>query len=107
MPGPLPICHLDGERIPVREARISPFDRSFLFGDGVYEVMPVYDGRPFRFDAHFDRLSRSLAALAIPDPHSREAWRTLVDGLVAANGGGDQYVYLQVSRGAEFGRNHA
>jgi len=107
VPGPLPLCHLDGRRLPVGEARISPFDRSFLFGDGVYEVIPVYDGRPFRFDIHHARLARSLAALRIRDPHDAAAWRALVDDLVAANGGGDQYVYLHVSRGAQFGRNHA
>lgn len=107
MPGPLPVCHLNGQQIPLREARISPLDRSFLFGDGVYEVIPVYDGRPFRFEAHFLRLERSLAALRIADPHPRDRWRQIVEELIAANGGGDQYVYVQVSRGAEYGRNHA
>jgi D-alanine transaminase len=107
LPGPLPLCHLDGALLPLRDARISPLDRSFLFGDGVYEVIPVYDGKPFRFAAHCERLGRSLAALRIPDPHPREQWRQIVEGLIAANGGGDQYVYLHVSRGAEFGRNHA
>jgi len=104
---PLPVCHLNGRELPLTEARISPLDRSFLFGDGVYEVIPVYGGRPFRFAAHAERLARSLAAIRIRDPHGRDAWRRLVESLVAANGGGDQYVYLQVSRGAEFGRNHA
>jgi len=104
---PLPVCHLNGQELPLTEARISPLDRSFLFGDGVYEVIPVYGGRPFRFAAHAERLARSLAAIRIRDPHGRDAWRRLVESLVAANGGGDQYVYLQVSRGAEFGRNHA
>lgn len=107
MPGPLPLCHLDGQRLPLREARISPLDRSFLFGDGVYEVIPVYDGRPFRFETHHARLVRSLAALRIRDPHDAAGWRALVQDLVTANGGGDQYVYLQVSRGADVGRNHA
>ena len=107
MATPLPVCHLNGQELPLTEARISPLDRSFLFGDGVYEVIPVYGGRPFRFAAHAERLARSLAALRIRDPHGRDAWRRLVESLVAANGGGDQYVYLQVSRGAEFGRNHA
>ena len=92
--------------MPLSQAHISPLDRSFLFGDGVYEVVPVYDGRLFRFQAHAERLSRSLAALRIPDPYSRTQWREQLDHLVAANGGGDQYVYLQVSRGHENGRNH-
>ena len=107
MPEPLPTCYLNGEYLPLREARISPLDRGFLYADGVYEVMPVYGGRPFRFDAHADRLVRSLAALRMEDPHSRAEWQRLVEQLIAANGGGDIYVYLQVSRGAQFGRNHA
>lgn len=107
MAAPLPTCHLDGRELPLTDARISPLDRSFLFGDGVYEVIPVYGGRPFRLAAHLERLSRSLAAIRMRDPHDREGWRRLIESLVAANGGGDQYLYLQVSRGAEFGRNHA
>jgi D-alanine transaminase len=107
MAAPLPICHLNGEFLPLAEARISPLDRSFLFGDGVYEVVPVFEGRPFRFTEHFDRLSRSLAAVRMRDPHTRDAWRALVRELMARNGGGRMYVYVQVSRGAENGRNHA
>ena len=107
MAEPFPICHLDGGWLPLREARISPLDRSFLFGDGVYEVVPVFNGRPFRFTEHFDRLARSLAAVRMRDPHDRAAWRALVRELMARNGGGDMYVYVQVSRGAEYGRNHA
>ena len=107
MAEPLPICHLNGEWLPLREARISPLDRSFLFGDGVYEVVPVFAGRPFRFTEHFDRLSRSAAAIRLRDPHTRDAWRALVAELMTRNGGGELYVYVQVSRGAEYGRNHA
>lgn len=107
MAEPLPICHLDGEWMSLREARISPLDRGFLFGDGVYEVVPVFLGRPFRFAEHFDRLTRSATALRIPDPHSRGEWRELVSELMARNGGGDLYVYVQLTRGAEYGRNHA
>ena len=106
MNAPLALCLLDGVQLPLSQARISPLDRSFLFGDGVYEVIPVYDGRLFRFQAHAERLSRSLAALRITDPYSRSHWREQLDQLVAANGGGDQYVYLQVSRGHELGHNH-
>jgi D-alanine transaminase len=107
MAGPLPFCHLNGQRLPLSEARISPLDRSFLFGDGVYEVIPVYDARPFRWQAHVARLQRSLAALRITDPHAAPRWLDLVQQLIDVNGGGDQYLYLQVSRGAELGRNHA
>jgi D-alanine transaminase len=107
MPEPLPWCHLDGHVLPLAEARISPLDRSFLFGDGVYEVMPVYGGRPFRFDAHFERLARSCREIRLRDPHTREVWRALCRELIERNGGGDQYIYVHVSRGAELGRNHA
>ena len=107
MAEPMPICHLNGEWLPLREARISPLDRSFLFGDGVYEVVPVFAGRPFRFNEHFARLTRSADAIRLRDPHSRDGWRALVRELMVRNGGGDLYAYVQVSRGAEFGRNHA
>lgn len=103
----LPICYLDGAWLPINEARISPLDRSFLFGDGVYEVVPVFAGRPFRFVEHFDRLTRSCHALRMTDPHDRDQWRTIVRGLMERNGGGDMYVYVQVSRGADTGRSHA
>jgi D-alanine transaminase len=107
MAEPLPLCYLNGTYLPLTEARISPLDRGFLYADGVYEVMPVYDGRPFRFAAHTERLTRSLAAIAMEDPHSRAEWRTIVATLIEGNGGGDQYVYWQVTRGAQLGRTHA
>ena len=107
MPEPLPICHLDGVLLPLREARVSPLDRSFLFGDGVYEVTAARAGKPRRLAANLARLRRSLGELRIRNPHSDEQWTRLVEELIAANGGGDLYVYLQVSRGAEYGRNHA
>jgi len=107
MAEPLPLCYLDGAYLPLREARISPLDRGFLYADGVYEVMPVYGGRPFRFSAHADRLTRSLAALRMADPHSRGEWHSILGTLVERNGGGDQYVYWQVTRGAQYGRTHA
>jgi D-alanine transaminase len=69
--------------------------------------MPVYGGRPFRFEAHAQRLTQSLAAIRMPDPLTREAWRVLLGTLIEKNGGGDIYVYWQVTRGAENGRNHA
>jgi D-alanine transaminase len=107
MADPFPICYLNGEYLPLAEARISPLDRGFLYGDGVYEVMPVYGGRPFRLAAHCGRLSRSLAQVRMDDPHSRAEWCDIFATLVARNGGGDQYIYWQVTRGAERGRNHA
>ncbi|MCC7462194.1 MAG: aminotransferase class IV [Gammaproteobacteria bacterium] len=107
MAEPLPLCHLDGALLPLRAARISPLDRGFLFGDGVYEVIAVRHGCALRLDHNLARLARSLRELRIRDPHTPQDWRRLVYALVDANGGGDLYVYLQVSRGAEYGRNHA
>lgn len=107
MAEPFPICHLDGAWVPLREARISPLDRGFLYGDGVYEVTPVFGGRPFRWAEHLVRLRRSLGEIRMRDPHDDAGWHDLMAQLVARNGGGDQYVYLQVSRGAEYGRSHA
>jgi D-alanine transaminase len=107
MAEPLSICYLNGALLPLREARISPLDRSFLFGDGVYEVVAFHNGYASRLPANIARLKRSLAELRIRNPHGDARWSELVHELAAANGGGDLYVYLQVSRGAEYGRNHA
>jgi D-alanine transaminase len=104
---PLPTCHLNGQLLPLREARVSPLDRGFLYADAVYEVVGVHGGRLTRLGAHLARLRRSLGEVDIVDPHTPQAWQSLLEELVAANGGGDLYVYLQVTRGAEFGRNHA
>ena len=107
MAEPLPICFLNGALMPLREARVSPLDRSFLFGDGVYEVIPARGGRARRLDSNLARLARSLHELRIRNPHSAQRWTEIVQQLIDANGGGDLYVYVQVSRGAEYGRNHA
>jgi D-alanine transaminase len=104
---PLPLCYLNGRYLPLVEARISPLDRGFLYADGVYEVMPVYAGRPFRFAAHLERLGRSLTGIRMADPHTEGEWRAILGALVERNGGGDQYVYWQVTRGAQHGRTHA
>ena len=107
MADPLPICYLNGEYLPLREARVSPLDRAFLFGDSVYEVLPVFDGRMFRFREHFDRLARSLREIQLPSPHTHEQWLEILEELVRRNGDVPMYVYVQVTRGAEYGRNHA
>jgi D-alanine transaminase len=107
MADPLPLCYLNGAYQPLSEARISPLDRGFLYSDGVYELMPVYAGRPFRFAAHSERLTRSLAGISMEDPHTREEWRAILGTLIERNGGGNCYVYWQVTRGAQFGRSHA
>lgn len=107
MADPLPIAYLNGQLLPLKEARVSPLDRAFLYGDGVYEVMPVYGGRIFRFREHFDRLDRSLRELRMQPVHDRKRWAEICEELVRRNGGGDMYLYVQVTRGAEYGRNHA
>lgn len=107
MAEPFPICYLNGEYLPLAEARISPLDRGFLFGDGAYEAMPVYGGRPFRLEAHCARLTRSLGEIRMRDPHDRAQWCDIFAGLIARNGSGNLYIYWQVTRGAERGRNHA
>jgi len=104
---PLPVCYLNGGYLPLGEARVSPLDRGFLFADAVYEVIPVYGGRPFRLREHLDRLTRSLAGIRMAPPLSHAEWAEVCRELVMRNGGGDQYLYLQVTRGAEYGRNHA
>lgn len=106
-------CWLNGEFTTVREARVSVMDRGFIFGDGIYEVAPVYGGRPFRFDEHMARLDRSLAEFRIANPLARQAWRELVDQLVdrqARHAGTpvaqtQQLVYLQITRGVAM-RDH-
>jgi D-alanine transaminase len=107
MTEPLPTCYLNGSLMPLCEARVSALDRSFLFGDGVYEVIPVRAGNARRLAANLARLAHSLHELSIRNPFSDRQWTDVVQQLVTANGGGDVYVYLQVSRGAEYGRNHA
>ncbi|NJO12768.1 MAG: hypothetical protein HC872_04070 [Gammaproteobacteria bacterium] len=107
MGAPLSIAYLNGVFLPLREARVSPLDRAFLYGDAVYEVMPVYAGRVFRFTEHFARLDRSLQEIRMAPPYPRERWAQVCQELVRRNGGGDMYIYVQVTRGAEYGRNHA
>lgn len=107
MAEPLPVCYLNGAYLPLTDARISPLDRGFLFADSVYEVLPAFAGRMFRFEQHFDRLARSLREIHIAAPHSHAQWRSILAELIARNGGGDMYLYVQVTRGMEFGRNHA
>ncbi|MDP2323184.1 MAG: aminotransferase class IV, partial [Gammaproteobacteria bacterium] len=107
MAAPLPTAWFNGQFMPLAEVRISPLDRAFLFGDAVYEVIPVFAGQSFLLDPHLDRLERSLHELHIRNPHSRAEWVTIIGGLVGKNGGGNLAVYLQVSRGADTSRDHA
>ena len=97
------LCHLNGEVLPLSQASVNVLDRGFIFGDGVYEVVPVYGRRLFRFDAHMARLARSLHKTRIPSPHPPADWLALIRPLVAAlaerTGAQDQLVYIQVTRG--------
>ncbi len=98
--------YLNGEFVSLEEARVPVLDRGFLFGDGIYELMPVYGGRLFRFDAHLKRLARSLAEVLIPNPYSDARWRQILTELVQRAGGGDRLIYWQVTRGVA-PRDHA
>src|SRR5690554_31340 len=100
-------AYLNGRFLPLEEARISPLDRGFLFADGVYEVIPAYAGKLFRLDEHLQRLESSLSAIEITNPLSRSAWTALFNQLILTNGGGNIYIYLQVTRGAAAKRDHA
>ncbi len=98
--------YLDGEFMPSTKATISPLDRGFIFGDGIYEVVPVFSGRPFRLVHHLRRLRNSLAAVGIDSPMGDADWHRVLQRLVDDNGAVDQYIYLQITRGIA-PRNHA
>ena len=97
------LVYLNGEVLPISQAKVSVLDRGFIFGDGIYEVVPVYGGRLFRFDEHMARLNRSLSKLRITNPNGRDAWLQLCRRLVAATaeatGAQEQLVYIQITRG--------
>lgn len=105
MAAALPVAYLNGAFLPIGEARVSPLDRGFLFADAVYESIAVYGGRPLLLDEHLARLARNLSELQIASPLAPAAWRGLVGELVDRNGGGDVGIYIQVTRGADTGRN--
>jgi len=92
--------YLNGSFIPAQQAQISVFDRGFLLGDGVYEVIPVYKGKCFQLTGHLERLQASLDGVRMKNPHTDLEWTKLIEKLVVLNGGGDQSLYLQVTRGA-------
>jgi D-alanine transaminase len=99
--------YLNGVFLPLDQAHVSVLDRGFLFGDGVYEVIPVYGGKLFRLVPHLRRLQNSLDAVRIGNPLSEDGWKSLLARLVASNEGRDQTVYLQVTRGVAPRRDHA
>lgn len=100
------IVYLNGEFMPLEKARIPVLDRGFIFGDGVYEVIPVYSGHPFRLPEHLRRLQHSLDSIRLANPLTDAEWTRLTQDLIARNPGDDQSVYLQVTRGVAK-RDHA
>ena len=107
-------CHLNGLTLPLNEAKVSVMDRGFIFGDGIYEVAPVYQGKLFRFEQHMARMARSLAELRIPNPHTETGWRALIQDLLQQHAKSlgqsvselNQIVYIQITRGVA-PRDHA
>lgn len=98
-------CYLNGEYAPLKQAKVSVLDRGFIFGDGVYEVVPVYGRKLFRFDEHMARLARSLGKVRIANPHDRAGWLERCRKLIAGLPAQDQLVYIQVTRGVAW-RDH-
>jgi len=98
---------LNGQYLPLAEAKISPLDRGFLFGDGGYEVIPIYSRRPFRLDEHLRRLQTTLDGIRLLNPHSTAEWKDIVLHLVARADFEDQSVYIEVTRGADTKRDQA
>lgn len=100
-----PLVYLNGEYLPLSQAKVPVLDRGFLFGDGVYEVIPVYGGKAFRLEEHLRRLEQSLAGIEMSDPLSSAAWAAIFDRLIV--GPEDQQIYLQITRGVAPKRDHA
>ncbi len=100
------IVYLNGVFLPLEEARVPVLDRGFIFGDGVYEVIPAYSRHPFRLAEHLQRLQHSLDGIRLANPHSDAEWRERVRELIARNAGEDQYLYLHITRGVAR-RDHA
>tara|TARA_B100000686_G_scaffold344512_1_gene427275 strand:+ start:883 stop:1737 length:855 start_codon:yes stop_codon:yes gene_type:complete len=99
------MIYLNGSFIPIEDAYISVLDRGFIFGDGVYEVIPVYSQVPFRLNQHLCRLQESLDKIQLENPYTTHEWVELIDKIITNNDGNDQYIYLHITRGiAE--RNH-
>jgi D-alanine transaminase len=97
--------YLNGQYLPLCDAKISVMDRGFLFGDGIYEVIPSYSGKLFHFQDHMERLENSLSSIRLPNPHDRAQWLEILTPLLDKNL--DQYIYLQITRGVSDKRDHA
>jgi D-alanine transaminase len=100
------VVYLNGAFLPLAEARVPVLDRGFIFGDGVYEVIPVYARRAFRIDQHLARLQYSLDGIRLANPHSPAQWKGLIEALIERCPHRDQSLYLQVTRGVAK-RDHA
>ncbi len=98
--------YLNGQYLPIEQATISVLDRGFIFGDGVYEVIPVYSRRAFRLADHLQRLQHSLDGIRLPNPHTIPEWKAIIIELIARNEPEDQYLYLHITRGVAK-RDHA
>jgi D-alanine transaminase len=99
-------AYLNGSFLALEEARISPLDRGFIFGDGVYELIPVYSRKPFRLNEHLKRLQASLDFIRLENPKAEAQWRSIIEQVIARNVWNDQSLYLQITRGAA-PRDHA
>ena len=98
--------YLNGQFLPLEDAKVSVLDRGFIYGDGVYELVPVYGRRPYRLRQHLARLQRSLDGIRLANPHTDAEWEAIIAGLIGRMTFADQGVYLQVTRGAAK-RDHA
>ena len=100
------MIYLNGKFLPIEQASVPVLDRGFIFGDGVYEVIPVYSRRPFRLGEHLSRLQHSLDSIRLGNPYSEEQWGGLIERIIELNEGDDQYLYLHITRGVAK-RDHA
>jgi len=98
--------YFNGSFMPIEQAKVPVLDRGFIFGDGVYEVIPVYSRRAFRLHEHLARLQHSLDGIQLPNPHTTDEWVDILTGLIARNALEDQYLYLHITRGVA-PRDHA
>ncbi|MCW8956431.1 MAG: D-amino acid aminotransferase [Gammaproteobacteria bacterium] len=101
-----PVVYLNGEYLPISQAKVSVLDRGFLFGDGVYEVIPAYGRHMLRLDEHLRRLQNSLDGIRLVNPLPEQQWRKILQRLLDENKSDDQYIYLHISRGVADKRDH-
>lgn len=94
-----PIVYLNGEYVPLPDAKVSVLDRGFIFGDGIYEVIPAYNKTPFRLTQHLQRLQNSLDAIRLDNPHTQQQWADIINGVVDRSESAHQSVYIQITRG--------